>query len=117
MSSKSFNPEAISIIIEDVLNNATKGLDSELLAWIKQKFESNMHHMIEESFRNITMEIVVDSSSVINQLNHFAEEKSALLFHLIKNPIFPLSAPPLLEKEVLDYIENKAKKNTRRKNS
>lgn len=110
MNSNNFNPEAISIALEGMLNSATKGLDSELLTWIKQKFESNMHHMIEKSFGNITMEIVVDSSSVINQLNHFAVGKSALLFHLVENPIFPLSAPPLLEKEVLDYIENKAKK-------
>jgi predicted nucleic acid-binding protein len=110
MNSKSFNPEVISMAIEEILNKSTKGLDSELLAWIKQKFESNMHHLIGENLGNITMEIVVDSSSVNNQLNHFAEGKSALLFHLIKNPIFPLCAPPLLEKEVLDYIENKAKK-------
>lgn len=110
MNSKNFNPEAISIALEEMLNSATKGLDSELLVWIKQKFEINMHHMVEKSFGNITMEIVVDSSSVINQLNHFATGKSALLFHLIENPIFPLCAPPLLEKEVLDYIENKAKK-------
>ena len=56
------------------------------------------------------MELVVDSSSVITQLNHFATGKSGLLFHLIENPIFPLCAPPLLEKEVLEYVEKKTKK-------
>ncbi len=110
MNSKNFDPESISKVFEEFLNKTTKGLDSEILEWIKQKFESNMPHIIEKSFGDITMEIVVDSSSVINQLNHFATGKSSLLFHLNENPIFPLCAPPLLEKEVLDYIENKAKK-------
>ena len=110
MNSKNFDPEEISVVIEEMLDKITKELDPELLSWMKQKFESSIPPVVDENFGDITMEIVVDSSSVINQLNHFAEGKSSLLSHLIENPIFPLCAPPQLEEEVLDYIENKARK-------
>lgn len=110
MNSKSFNPETISNTIEEILNKSSKEMDPEVLVWIKQKFESNMQYFIGENLGNISMSIVVDSSSVITQLNNFAIGKPALLFHLVKNPIFPLSAPTLIEKEVLEYIDNKAKK-------
>ena len=110
MVSNNFNSKDVGIAIEDILNKATMELDSELLAWMKQKFETNMQYLIGENLGDITMEIVIDSSSVISTLNYFAEGKSGLLFHLTENPIFPLCGPPLLEKEVTDYIENKAKK-------
>jgi len=110
MTSNNLNPETLGIVIEDILNNTTKELDSELLGWLKQKFETNMQYLIGENLGSITIEIVIDSSSVISTLNYFAKGKSGLLFHLTKNPIFPLCGPPLLEKEIIDYIENKAKK-------
>ena len=110
MNSKNFDFEAIFTTFEEILDSTTKKSNSELLSWFKQNFESNIPHMFEKNFEDIPMEIVVDSSSVINQLNHFATGKSALLFHLVENPIFPLCAPPLLEKEVLEYIKKKAKK-------
>lgn len=105
-----FEPESISIAIEHILNEVTKGLSIELIDWMKQKFETNMQYLIGENLGSIIMEIVVDSSSVINNLNRYAKGKSSLLFNLTKNPIFPLCAPPILENEVLDYINNKAKK-------
>lgn len=107
--------ESISIAVEHSLNEVTKGLSMELLGWMKKKFETNIHYLIKENLGDITMNIVVDSSSVINDLNRFAKGKSSLLFNLAKNPIFPLCAPPILEKEVVDYIENKAKKSYSKK--
>jgi len=109
-NSRKIDSESFTITIEHALNEATKGLSVELLNWMKQKFESNMQYLINENLGDITVGIVTDSSSVIRALNYYAKGKTSRLFKLAKNPIFPLYAPPKLEEEVLDYINNKAKK-------
>lgn len=114
-NSKKFEPEAFSIAVEDFLIQATKGLSIELLDWMKQKFESNMHHLIGENLGDVTVGVVVDSSSVIRALNYYSKGKTSLLFKLVKNPIFPMYAPPKLEEEVLDYINNKSKNYNKKK--
>ena len=60
--------------------------------------------------QEITVGLVVDSSSVIRALNYHAKGKTSILSKLVQNPIFPLWSPTELESEIMDYIENKAKK-------
>jgi predicted nucleic acid-binding protein len=44
---------------------------------------------------------------VIKSLNYYASGKIPILLHLVDNPIFDLYAPPELETEVLEYINQR----------
>ena len=105
-----FNPESISATLEQLINTATKNLPVELLDWMKEMFESHVTNSFLGSKQEITVALVVDSSSVIRTLNYHANGKMSLLSKLAQNPIFPLWAPTEIEDEITDYIENKAKK-------
>lgn len=106
MTSDKFDQKTIQTWIEQFLDDITKKMGSSLLESLKQKFEAGTSHT--KGLESITVNIVVDASSVNRTLNHFAEGKLGLLFKLSENPIFPLCGPPKLETEVVDYIENKA---------
>ena len=105
-----FDPESISATLEQLINTATKNLPVELLDWMKEMFESRVTNFFLGNKQEITVALVVDSSSVIRTLNHHANGKTSLLSKLTQNPIFPLWAPIEIENEIMDYIENKAKK-------
>ena len=105
-----FDPELTSATLEQLINKTTKNLPVEMLDWMKKIFESNMSNFFLGNKQEITVTLVVDSSSVIRALNYYAKDKTSIFFKLAQNPIFPLWSPPELENEVIDYIENKAKK-------
>ena len=104
------NPESISATLEKLINTTTKGFPVELLDWMKKIFESKMANFFLGDKQEITVALVVDSSSVIRALNYHAKGKTSILTKLAQNPIFPLWSPIELESEIMDYIENKAKK-------
>jgi predicted nucleic acid-binding protein len=105
------NRKDISEKVEQVLEESSKGISSDVMAWIKKRFESNIHLWIGENLGKINVSLVADSSVIIQSIKYHAKGKTSILYHLAENHLFPIYTPKEAEAEVLDYIENKAKKN------
>lgn len=101
--------DTISEKVTSFLDEATKNLSPELLGWLKQQFDSGISNFLGGNLRKLKVGLVLDANIAIQAITYHAKGKKSILFHLEKNPIFPIYAPPEIEDEIIKYIENDAK--------
>ena len=102
-------PDKIPEIIDKFLDDESKGLSPDLLGWLKQQFEANIHQFIGENIGKLRLGLVIDTNVAIQAITYYSKGKPSILFHLEKNPIFPIYAPVEIEEEISKYIHGEAK--------
>lgn len=101
--------------VETFLDNATKGLDSDTLLWLKQQFEENMGNFIENCSGGLKVTMVLDANIAISTIQRYDSNKNSILHHLKDNPMFTIIAPPLIEEEVIKFIDSPEQAKSRTK--
>src|SRR5574341_993476 len=101
--------------VEELLNRLTKELPVETLEWIKKRFETYIPHLLGEGLGKIEIGLVVDTSTIVRALLHYAKGRTSILFKLSENPFFALHVPKEVEEEVMRQLDKKAKKGVDRK--
>lgn len=97
----------ISDKVEWYLDEFTKSLGSDILAWIKEQIEKTAHVWLGEKLAHLKVNMVMDTNMVNSTLKRYAEGNSSILFKLEQNPFFAFYAPMEIESEVQKFIHGK----------
>ncbi|MGH2613238.1 MAG: PIN domain-containing protein [Rhabdochlamydiaceae bacterium] len=92
------------------LDELSKSLDADILAWIKEQIEKTAHVWLGEKLAQLKVNIVMDTNMVNSTIKRYAKGDSSIIFKLEKNPFFSFYAPKEIEFEVQKFIKGKKAK-------
>ncbi|MDE1841905.1 MAG: hypothetical protein KGI09_08505 [Thaumarchaeota archaeon] len=96
--------------VEWYLDELSKSLGTDILAWIKEQIEKTAHVWLGEKLAQLKVNIVMDTNMVNSTLKRYAKGDSSIIFKLEENPFFAFYAPKEIEFEVQKFIEGKKAK-------
>jgi predicted nucleic acid-binding protein len=87
------------------LDDVTRGLDPELLGFLKKYTEENVTMFAGRQIEDLKVIMVVDTNVALQAIRYYAKGKTSILLKMAKNPMFPMYAPREMAGEVEEKIE------------
>lgn len=87
------------------LDDVTRGLDPELLGFLKKYAEQNVAMFVGRAIEDLKVAMVVDTNVALQAIRYYAKGKTSILLKMAKNPMFPMYAPREMAGEIEEKIE------------
>jgi|GEM_PF-2629381 len=105
----------ISEKVEWYLDEVSKSANPDMLVWIKEQVEKNIHIWLGEKLDQLKVSMVMDTNMVNSTLKRYEKGETSIIFKLAENPLFTFYSPREIESEVQKFIEGKKAKGLNRK--